>query len=1205
MTKFFKKSLTFLLPLVAMLVLSSSAAFAQLITFSIGERAMVGNQYQVEIVATVADGQTIQFSTIGLQIGYNAAALDFTGLTTGDPIVGFPTLFPTLLSFQNHDPYGMGTLEAACMPSTPTTVPVAKTGTFSLGKVVFNILDATAMDNIIFADPAFFAENTIDYCFDANTSLPLGQVANGFWVVDPAPRCIGCLPCTPPAAPTLEAAAVNGRTATFNWNDVETATGYYLQYSVDNWITFIADTVPFSADIISALPNGTYNWRVAAHNTDLNCVSTWAVGEPFTVNVSEGCTTPDVPTTLAAEASIYAAGLTWTGVAEYFVVEYATNANFSDATIVTPNPTTNDVMLTNLLPATPYFWRVKGVNTYLQQVCESEYATGSFTTLCNTPAVPFELVSEEITTTSALVRWTPVNGVVYYQRYGTTLPLTGEGSLVASPNTLNDLTPGTVYYWQVKAQNITNTCASEWTVAQQFQTIPNPPALTAPIDQAACVPTPVTFSWVAVPNAQNYTLAYSIVGQAGTETVITGIAGTETTIELAPNTNFAWKVKSFVGGVASAFSAERTFTTSIPAPATTLPANQATKVAYLPTLTWTTVANIVDYDLQISTSATFEGATTIESVNPTYTVATALANYTTYFWRVRAHGANCSSAWSNVSSFTTVLTLNAPVLATPLNQATNVNLAAALGWNAAQYATAYDVQIDDNPAFLTPDAYTVVGGTTVNVDLTKYNETFYWRAKSKNLVENVESDFSAAFSFTTKNIDAPTLLAPADAAVVPMTPVPTLSWTAVPYADDYTVIIAVLGTEITQEIVTTATSIPVPAEILGWNTEYSWFVIASQDENSAATLERTFTTASIPVPTLVAPAAAEEIDAALATVNFSWNAVAVAGGYDLEIANNANFNNPELIPVTGTSYSHAQFEIGSYFWRVRAVVGTVFSQWSEARTFSVVNASPLVVTFNPAAQTVCAGEYIQLSAPILANTRANASYTYSWTPVANVNSAVIAQPWAINLPIGVTTFTLTVTESGTGRTAQATQTVEASAQPTVNLVSTVLRRAIANNVVNLNNQISNFNANYAYTWTDRNNEIIVDPTAYVASTTTGLYRVQVLAHLGNCESIAKNMYVFLTARKDAEEDFTINGNAALYIKNPVTLGDVNLTAYFDEESNLEVSFVNVLGQEVAKFSRFGNQIVEESFDISDQPAGMYIVIVKGANGSVSGKIVKN
>lgn len=1186
-----------------MLVICSSTAFAQLITFSIGERTMVGNQYQVEIVATVAAGQTIQFSTIGLQIGYNAAALDFAGLNSGDPILGFPALFPTLLSFQNQDPYGMGTLEAACMPSTPTTVPVAKTGTFSIGKVVFNVLDATAMDNIIFADPEFFAANTIDYCFDANTSLPLGQVANGFWVVNPAPQCIGCLPCVPPAAPVPAVAVVDNTTVTLDWSDVAEIPGYYVKYSNDNWVTTHYDSVTTSGLILTDMASGTYSWAVASHRADLTCMSTWADGANFIV--TGGCSTPAIPTQLAAEASIYAAGLTWTGTAQYFVVEYATNANFTNATVVTPNPTTNDVMLLNLLPATPYFWRVKGVNTAQQQVCESIYATGEFTTLCNTPAVPTGMASESITTNSALVRWTPADGVVYYQRYGTTLPLTGEGTLATSPNTLNTLTPGTVYYWQVKAQNANNICASDWTEAQQFQTVPMPPVLTSPADQATCVPTPVTLSWEAVPNAQYYTLSYSIVGQQGTETVTTGIVGTQTIVNLAPNTNYTWKVKSFVGGVGSAFSAERTFTTSIPAPATTLPANQATKVAYLPTLTWTTVANIVDYDLQISTLATFEGATTIESVNPTYTVTTPLANFTTYFWRVRAHGATCSSAWSNVSSFKTLLTLNAPVLTTPANNATNITIQpATIGWNAAQYAEGYDIQIDDNPAFLTPEEFGT-GVTTLNFGLTEYNKTFYWRVRSKNLTENVQSDYSAAFSFLTENISAPTLVTPANAAIVPMTPAPTLSWTAVPFVDDYTVIIAVLGTEITQEIVTQSTSIPVPAEILGWNTEYSWFVIASQGDNSSASTERTFTTASIPVPTLVAPAPAEEIDAALPTINFTWNAVAVAGGYDLEVANNADFTTPELIPVTGTSYAHAQFDLGTYYWRVRTVVGSLFSNWSEVRSFTVINASPLVITFDPNTHTVCAGEYVQLTAPVISFGRANASYTYAWTPAQYVNSTSATAPWAINLPNGTTEFTLVVTESGTGRTATATQTVITTTQPSVTLSSTVVRRAIANNVVNLNAQISNFNANYTYTWTDRNNDIIVNPEAYVASTTTGLYRTQVVAHLGNCESSARNMYVFLTARKDTDEDFTINGNAALFIKNPVTLGDVNLTAYFDEESNLEVSFVNVLGQEVAKFSRFGNQIVEETFDISDQPAGMYIVIVKGANGSVSGKIVKN
>jgi subtilisin family serine protease/subtilisin-like proprotein convertase family protein len=84
------------------------------------------------------------------------------------------------------------------------------------------------------------------------------------------------------------------------------------------------------------------------------------------------------------------------------------------------------------------------------------------------------------------------------------------------------------------------------------------------------------------------------------------------------------------------------------------PPDGSTGVEARPTLSWTSVGDAIDYELQISTSPTF--ATTVYTATITGTsheVTADLAGGTTHFWRVRARNVCGDGGWSTDFSFVT------------------------------------------------------------------------------------------------------------------------------------------------------------------------------------------------------------------------------------------------------------------------------------------------------------------------------------------------------------------------------------------------------------------------------------------------------------------------------------------------------------------------------------------------------------------------
>lgn len=102
---------------------------------------------------------------------------------------------------------------------------------------------------------------------------------------------------------------------------------------------------------------------------------------------------------------------------------------------------------------------------------------------------------------------------------------------------------------------------------------------------------------------------------------------------------------------------------------------------------------------------------------------------------------------------------------------------------------------------------------------------------------------------------------------------------------------------------------------------------------------------TIATPTLTTPIN-NSIDLAK-SVSFKWGAVSNAEKYEILVSNNQNFNtNIYAEFVTGTTFKIDELEEGNtYYWKVRANKGSIYSDWSNTWKFTTKEAErPPVVT---------------------------------------------------------------------------------------------------------------------------------------------------------------------------------------------------------------------------------------------------------------------
>lgn len=477
-------------------------------------------------------------------------------------------------------------------------------------------------------------------------------------------------------------------------------------------------------------------------------------------------------------------------------------------------------------------------------------------------------------------------------------------------------------------------------------TAPSTIVLTTPADGATDVPTTTTFAWNADPLATSYDFQISTNGSF-TNLVLNenNIAFTSAQVgTFNENTTYFWRVRGQNGIGNGPWSDARSFTTVGGAPgavALNSPAHGALLAADAVSFQWAAVPGASGYDLQVSTSASFNSL--VGEANGVTQTTRQLGPFDpdeTYYWRVRAFNASGNGPWSGARSFATLPALTSSiVLTSPSDGAVDQPLEIALQWEPHPDAESYQVQVSTTANFNTLVANTTeVTATSQQIGALAQEQTYYWRVRGANAAGN--GAWSDVWSFATlaATPSVPTLAQPANGASFASDASVTFRWNAAANVTSYELQIA--RDAAFTDLVTSEDEITGTQQSLGPfdpNATYHWRVRGRNGENEGPwSATRAFSTMPAAPAAIVLVAPADNADDQSGIVSFAWEDAADAATYQLQVSANATFT---ALLYDQAGLTTTEHEVGpiaystTYYWRVRGANQSGDGAWSETRSF--------------------------------------------------------------------------------------------------------------------------------------------------------------------------------------------------------------------------------------------------------------------------------
>lgn len=255
-----------------------------------------------------------------------------------------------------------------------------------------------------------------------------------------------------------------------------------------------------------------------------------------------------------------------------------------------------------------------------------------------------------------------------------------------------------------------------------------------------------------------------------------------------------------------------------------------------------------------------------------------------------------------------------------------------LNWSRVAGATSYQVQIDDDAGFPSPEVQQSTRNSRYVPTVHLSPGTQYWRVTA--VKDNVAASWAnSTFAVSAVTVPIPTSPANGEVLSQPDRP-PLLRWQTSRGATSYTVEVDGDSDFIGAKSYTTRnTSLAVPDALPAG--DYFWRVTASlgQGFNSLPSAAYSFVLGALAAPTLTFPV--DDINSAVEDTVFDWEPVAGAATYDLQVATDSTFNNFAFKAenLYGTRYSPPVTLFNDQFWwRVRAVdLAGQPTEWAATR----------------------------------------------------------------------------------------------------------------------------------------------------------------------------------------------------------------------------------------------------------------------------------
>jgi len=288
--------------------------------------------------------------------------------------------------------------------------------------------------------------------------------------------------------------------------------------------------------------------------------------------------TPPAAPLLSAPADLsvnipYNQTLSWNAVTDAlkYRVEVSENSTFTTTFLAQDNITATSLELSNLLPNTIYYWRVRGSNNGGNG---NWSAVWSFATLPLPPAVPVLIAPSDAAIDipySQTLSWGAVAGAAKYRAEvsedaGFTTFFLAQDNIATTSIQLSNLLPAKTYYWRVRAGNSGGD--GDWSAVWSFTTAPLPlpaaPVLVSPANAGVNISINPTLSWNASPGASKYRAELS-TDQTFSTTFFTqsDIATTSVVVPtLLAGQVYYWRVRASNTSGDGDWSAVRSFTTA-------------------------------------------------------------------------------------------------------------------------------------------------------------------------------------------------------------------------------------------------------------------------------------------------------------------------------------------------------------------------------------------------------------------------------------------------------------------------------------------------------------------------------------------------------------------------------------------------------------------------------------------------------------------
>jgi titin len=734
------------------------------------------------------------------------------------------------------------------------------------------------------------------------------------------------------------------------WAAAGAAAGYLLDVATDPSFSGILpaysnlDVFKVTSYPVSGLTAGvTYYYRVRSYTTvatsgDSNTISQITLATPLAT-----AATTITPT------GFKAAWGTVSGATGYRL-DVATDAGFSGLLATYSDKNVLNVTsyaVSGLTAGTVYYYRVRAYNATATSVSSNSVS------LTTVPPTPLATPASAVTQTGFTANWNPALSASGYRldvaaNSSFTTPVAGFTDLNVSNVTsypVSGLAVGTVYYYRVRATNISGSTVNSNTVSQF--TLATPVATAA----TAVTQTGFTATWGVANGAAGYLL--DVAGDAAFTTILSGYnaldVGNVTSAPvsgLSPGSIYYYRVRSYTAAAVSSNSGsiiQTTLATPVATAATTI-IQTGFKA------TWGAVSGATGYRLDVAGDAGFTGIITgyddKNVLNVTNYTVSGLTAGTTYYYRVRAYNGTGASVSSNPISLTTI---PPNPVATSATQVTPVSF--TINWGATPSATGYLLDVATNSTFTAP----VTGFSNLDVlNVTSYQisglavgVTYYYRIRAVNF---------GGTSGNSNTISQTTLTTPvATAATLVTQDSFNATWSAAGGAGGYQLDVAtdplfnsfVIG--YSNRDVGNVTSSPVSG--LSAGVIYYYRVRAY---TSAATTGNSNAISQI---TLATPVATAATSVTQTSFKATWLAVIGATGYRLDVATDPGFttvltayDNKNVLNVTNYAVSGLTTGI-NYYYRVRAYNVTTTTASSNVVNPTTFPSVPVAVAATAITQT--------------------------------------------------------------------------------------------------------------------------------------------------------------------------------------------------------------------------------------------------------------